>query len=72
MRLLADEVPEPRRIALVPVLPDGDDEVVVPDPRLVAELPPDDDDEDEEPEVVEPDELEPLEGGADRTGCCSE
>ena len=67
---LVPVVPPPRRTALVPVLPpEGVDEVDEPDPRVVAEPPPEDDDE--EPEPPEPDELDPLEGGADRTGCCS-
>jgi hypothetical protein len=57
----------------MPVLPD---ELVVdvdPPPRDVALDPDEDDPLEDEPELeLEPDELEPLDGGADRTGCCSE
>ena len=68
------DVPLPRRTALVPLVEDEDP------PRLVElepdvdedELDPDDDDplDDDPEEPEEPD--EPLDGGADRTGCCSE
>lgn len=70
MRLVLD-VPLPRRTALVPEVVDDD-----PDPRDVDEEPLVDEPLDEdEPELLEPDELEPddpLDGGAERTGCCSE
>jgi hypothetical protein len=73
VRLVPLEVPLPRRTALMPVLPD---ELVVdvdPPPRDVALDPDEDDPLEDEPELeLEPDELEPLDGGADRTGCCSE
>ena len=57
----------PRRTAVVPLLPDdGVDDDVEPPLRVV--VPPDE----EEPELPEEDEPDPLEGGAERTGCCSE
>jgi hypothetical protein len=52
----------------VPELPDDGEPIDVAPPRVVAPPP----DEVEEPELPEPDELDPLEGGADLTGCCSE
>ena len=58
----------PRRTAVVP--PPSDDGLDEDEPplrvvELLDELP-----DEEEPEL--PDELDPLEGGAERTGCCSE
>ena len=65
------DVPLPRRTALTPVLVDGDDVDVDPPPRVVAP-PPDDVDEPVLPDPEELEPVEPLEGGAVRTGCCSE
>ena len=60
----------PRRTAVVPLLPDdGVDEDVEPPLRAVA---PPEDEEPELPEEPEEDEPDPLEGGAERTGCCPE
>ena len=67
------DVPLPRRTALVPVLPEDGVEDDEPPLRVDAELdePPLEPDEDE-PELPEPEEpLDPLDGGAERTGCCS-
>jgi hypothetical protein len=64
-------VPPPRRTALVPLDVEVEDVEEEPPPRVVA--PPEEEDpDDEEPEEDDPLELEPLDGGADRTGCCSE
>jgi len=61
----------PRRTALVPLPDEGLDEDVDPPLRVVADDPEEDeplDDEPELPDVLDPD---PLDGGAERTGCWS-
>ena len=61
----------PRRTAVVPLLPDeGVDEDVDPPLRVVVPL--DELPDEDEPELPEDDEPDPLEGGAERTGCCPE
>ena len=66
-------VPLPRRTALVPEL--GDDVLEEDEPPRVDALL-DEPDEDDEPELLDPEEDDdpddPLDGGAERTGCCSE
>lgn len=68
---LVPVVPPPRRTALVPLVEDVPDVDEDPPPRDVAEL--DEPEDDEDPDEEDPlEELEPLDGGAERTGCCSE
>ncbi len=70
VRLVPVVLLPPRRTALVPLPPLVDVvDVDEPDPRGDAEV---EDPLDDEPELPEPEELDPLVGGADRTGCCSE
>jgi hypothetical protein len=73
---VAADVPLPRRTALVPLVDDVEpvrEEDELPEEELPDEDEPLDEEplEDDEPEL-EPDEEDPLDGGAERTGCCSE
>jgi hypothetical protein len=69
-----DDVPLPRRTALVPPLgDDGLDDVEPPrDDEPLDDEPLDEDEPALEPDDEDPDDDDPLEGGAERTGCCSE